>query len=48
MSIFYVDKDCKIKERKVLPLKPEWIELFNFKNPKVLIMNAKKLETIIS
>lgn len=48
ISIFHVDKACKTGERKVLPLRPEWVELFDLKNPKVLQTSAKKLETIIS
>jgi len=48
INIFHVDKDCKTGERKVLPLKPEWVELFDLKNLKPLVTNAKKLETIIS
>lgn len=48
LSVFYVDRDCKTGDRKVLPLKPEWVELFNLKNLKPLITNAAKLETIIS
>lgn len=48
LSIFYVDRDCKTGDRKVLPLKPEWVELFNLKNPKPLVSHAAKLEYIIS
>lgn len=48
LSIFYVDRDCKTGDRKVLPLKPEWVELFDLKNPKPLISTASKLEYIIS
>lgn len=48
MSIFQVDRDCKTAERKVLPLNPEWVELFDLKNPKQLLSQAEKLETIIS
>jgi len=48
LSVFYVNRDCKTGDRKVLPLKPEWVDLFGLKNPKPLISKAVKLETIIS
>jgi len=48
LSVFFVNRDCKTGDRKVLPLKPEWVDLFNLKNPKPLITKAAKLETIIS
>lgn len=46
--IFHVDRDCKTGERKVLPLKPEWVELFNLKHPNPLKSGASKLEHTIS
>lgn len=48
IHIFHVDSDCKTGDRKVLPLKPEWVELFGLKKPRPLQSNASKLEHIIS
>lgn len=48
LSFFNVDKDCKTGARQVLPLRPEWVKLFNLKKPLPLKTQAKKLETIIS
>jgi integrase len=48
IHIFHVDRDCKTGERKVLPLKPEWVDLFKLKEPQPLKSNAKKLEHTIS
>ncbi|OWY63890.1 hypothetical protein B7486_50385 [cyanobacterium TDX16] len=48
LYIFYVDRDGKTGERKVLPLKPEWVELFDLKTPKPLHSGASKLEHTIS
>lgn len=48
LHLFCVDADCKTGQRQVLPLKPEWVDLFDLKNPQPLKSNAKKLETIIS
>lgn len=33
-----VDQDCKTSSRECLPLYPEWIELFDLKNPRYLQM----------
>lgn len=48
LSIFYVDGDCKTGDRKMLPLKPEWVDLFHLKDPQPLVSHAAKLEYIIS
>ncbi|MBE9191413.1 hypothetical protein IQ230_13865 [Gloeocapsopsis crepidinum LEGE 06123] len=48
LHIFRVDSDCKTGERKVLPLKPEWVELFDLKNISPLQTRAKNIETIVS
>lgn len=48
IHIFHVDRDCKTGDRKVLPLRPQWVDLFNLKNPRPLQTKANKLEHIIS
>jgi hypothetical protein len=37
-NTWYVDKECKTGERKAFPLYPEWVELFDLKNPEYLDM----------
>jgi hypothetical protein len=37
-NTWHVDKECKTGERKAFPLYPEWVELFDLKNPEYLRM----------
>ena len=47
-STWKVDKDTKTGYREVIPFVPEWIELFNLKNPRPLTILKKKTSQIKS
>ena len=47
-SSWKVDKDTKTGYREVIPFVPEWIELFDLKNPRALTILEKKISQIKS
>ncbi|MEM7713385.1 MAG: site-specific integrase [Cyanobacteria bacterium P01_A01_bin.68] len=47
-STWKVDKDTKTGYREVIPFVPEWIELFDLKNPRALTILEKKISQIKS
>jgi len=47
-STWKVDKETKTGYREVIPFVPEWIELFNLKNPQALTILEKKISQIKS
>ena len=47
-NVFTTDDDTKTKARLVFPLYPEWVELFDLRNPKTLSSHAEQYESKVN